>query len=126
MVALKKMVCKDSGPARLGSDRVWLGHREGGARFFFAVGARQVRSLTCCRPPPSIHCRKASRVRGAFFFAAGARDLGGRVYFFAAGARRVYFFAARAHSLTHSLPAARRAPTAKKHTQQKKEHGFLV
>ena len=42
------------------------------------------------------------------------------------GPRRVYFFAAgaRAHSLTHSLPAARRAPTAKKHTQQKKKHGF--
>ena len=73
-----------------------------GARrdFFFAVGARPVHSLTCCRPPPSVHCRKTSRVRGAFMFLLRVRSL--------------------THSLTHSLPAARRAPTAKKHTQQKK------
>ena len=91
----------------------------------FAVGARQVHSLTCCRPPPNIHCRKTSRVRGAFVFVfAGVRALGGgRVYFFAAGARRVFFVGCgcAASSLTHSLPAARRAPTAKKHTQQKKK-----
>ena len=68
--------------------------------FFFAAGARQVHSLTCCPPPPSIHCRKTSRVLGALFFGCGC-----------------------ASPLTHSLPAARsthsnKAPTAKK------KHGF--
>ena len=37
------------------------------ARLFFAAGAWQVYSLTCCPPPPSIHCRKKSRVHGPFF-----------------------------------------------------------
>ena len=37
------------------------------ARCLIAAGARQVHSLTCCPPPPSIHCRKTTRVRGAFF-----------------------------------------------------------
>ena len=40
MVALKKMVCKDSGPARLGSG--WLGHREGGAFGRFSRGAWEI------------------------------------------------------------------------------------
>ena len=70
----------------------------GAQRFFFAAGARQVHSLTCCPPPPSIHCRKTSRVLGALFFGCGC-----------------------ASPLTHSLPAARsthskKAPTAKKNT----------
>ena len=80
------------------------------AFLLFAAGARQVYSLTCCPPPPSIHCRKKSRVRGVFFFAADVR----------------------AHSLTRCLPPGaptakntrskkktRRAPAAKKHPQQK-------
>ena len=67
---------------------------------FFAAGARQVHSLTCCPPPPSIHCRKTSRVRGAFC-AAGAR----------------------AHSLTRCPPPG--APTAKQHPHKnKKKHGL--
>ena len=64
--------------------------------FFFAAGARQVHSLTCCPPPPTVHCRKIQGPRRVFFFAAGVR----------------------AHSLTHSLPAARsthtKTPAAKK------------
>ena len=69
--------------------------------FFFAVGARQVHSLTRCRPPPSIHCRKTSRVRGAFILLLRVREL------------------------THSLT---RCPPPGEHQQQKsthkKKHGF--
>ena len=72
----------------------------GAQRFFFAAGARQVHSLTCCPPPPSIHCRKTSRVLGALFFGCGC-----------------------ASPLTHSLPAAR-STHSKKAPTAKKKHGF--
>ena len=89
----------------------------GAARFFFAVGARQVRSLTCCRPPPSIHCRKASRVRGAFFLLR-VRELWGGAFILCCGcAARLFFCCGCASSLTHSL-AARRP----KSTNSKKAH----
>ena len=64
----------------------------GARRLFFAVGAQQVHSLTCCPPSPSIHCRKKSRVRGAFLFGCGCASL-----------------------LTHALPAAR-STRSKKNT----------
>ena len=121
------------GLGRSGGMQWGVGRPAGGRVYFFAAGARRVfffccgcaaGSLTHLLPAASEHPLQKG-IQGpwrVFFFAAGARALGGRVYFFAAGARRVYFFAAGAltHSLTHSLPAARRAPTAKKHTQQKK------
>ena len=148
------------------SNGAWAGQPRGGAfifllrvrgAFFFAVGAQQVRSLTCCRPPPSIHVLQKG-IQGpwrVFFFCCGCASSGGARLFFCCGCAarlfllwvrgkfthslaagrpsihvlqkdiqgpwRVYFFAAgaRAHSLTR-CPAARRAPTAKKHTQQKK------
>ena len=94
--------------------------------FFFAVGARQVRSLTCCRPPPSIHCRKASRVRGAFFFCCGCASSGGARLFFCCGcAARLFFCCGCASSLTHSLAARRPESTnSKKAHTTKKKHGF--
>ena len=90
-----------------------------GAFFFFcfAAGARQVHSLNCCSPPPSIHCRKTSSVRGAFLSLLRVRC-----------------------ELTHSLAACRpehpqqekkRAahPQQKKrapHTQQKSTHNKKI
>ena len=97
-----------------------------GAFFFFAVGARQVRSLTCCRQPPSIHCRKASRVRGAFFFLLRVRELWGGAFIFLLRVRGAFIFLLRVRSLTHSLT---RCPPPGEHQQQKsthnkKKHGF--
>ena len=99
-----------------------------GAFFFFAAGAR--RFFFCCGCAAFV-------VAGArcVFFAARVCGAVCRALFFAAGMHaacflllrvRGAFFFSLTHSLTHSLPAARRAPTAKKHTQQKKNTGSTV
>ena len=66
---------------------------------FFSAGARQVQSLTCCPPPPSIRCRETSRVRDAFFLL-------------------------RVRELTHSLAARRPEHPQQQSTHSKKKHGF--
>ena len=120
MVALKKMVCKDSGPARLGSDRVWLGHREGGARFFFCCGCA-AGSLTHLLPAASEHpLQKGIQGPWCVFFAAGCARSGGARLFFCCGCAARLFFCC-ASSLTHSLAARRPESTNSKKTHTTKK-----
>ena len=82
-------------------------------RFAHSLAAGRLRASTAERHPGSV---------ARFFFLLRVRELCGGAFIFLLRVRGAFiFFAAdaRAHSLTHSLPAARRAPTAKKHTQQK-------
>ena len=108
-----------SGGIQLGVGRPALLRVRGA--FFFAAGARQVHSLTCCRPPPRIHCRKASRVRGAFIFLLRVRELWGSAFiFFAAGAcgcaALLFFLLWVRGKFTHSLAAGRlQTSTAERH-----------
>ena len=126
------------GLGRSGGMQWGVGRPAGGRVYFFAAGARRVffccgcaaGSLTHLLPAASEHPLQKG-IQGpwrVFFFAAGARALGGgRVYFFCCGCAARLFFAAgaRAHSLTHSLAARRPESTnSKKAHTTKKKHGF--
>ena len=93
--------------------------------FFFCCGCA-AGSLTHLLPAASEHPLQKG-IQGpwrVFFFAAGARALGGgRVYFFCCGCAARLFFAAgaRAHSLTHSLAARRPESTNSKKAHNKKK-----